>query len=239
MTQRNTQAVLDQLDASIAARSILDHPFYRAWSAGTLTREDLATYARVYYPHVAAFAGYLEAAVERADLPAVRAELLANLHEERTEPCPHGELWLRFAAAVGADAEGVRAARPAAAARQTVEEFRALCCGTPAAALAALYAYESQQPEVSRRKAEGLREHYGVTAEEALSYFAVHAEADLRHRAGERRALGLCLEAGAGAEEVHAAAQAALSAYWRLLDGVTAEMSAPPCAVSTPAAVRQ
>jgi pyrroloquinoline-quinone synthase len=221
-----TQAVLDELDARIAARSILSHPFYRAWNAGTLTRRDLAVYARVYYPHVASFPEHLERAAERADLPAVRAELLANLHEERSVPAPHAELWLRFAAAVGCDPAAVAAAAPSPAAARTVEEFRRLCEGSSAAALAALYAYESQQPEVSRRKDEGLREHYGVSDPEALSYFRVHAEADLRHRAGERQAMAACLDAGEPAGEVLGAAEAALAAYWQLLDGVNVEIAA-------------
>ena len=226
MSRTTSSAVLDELDARIAAGSILGHPFYRRWNAGALTRQDLATYARVYFPHVAAFPEYLEAAAERAEQPEVRTELLQNLREERTEPEAHAELWLRFAAAVGADPAAVRAATPADAARRTVNEFRRLCGGTTAAALAALYAYESQQPEVSGQKLAGLREHYGITDEEALAYFSVHAEADQRHRAGERRALALCLEAGDCAHEVIAAGQAALGAYWGLLDGVTREIGA-------------
>ena len=228
MADRTSNAVLDELDARIAAGSILGHPFYRRWSAGDLTRQDLATYARVYYPHVAAFPEYLQAAAERAELPAVRAELLQNLHEERTEPQPHAELWLRFAAAVGADPAAVVAATPAGAARRTVEEFHRLCGNGSAAALAALYAYESQQPEVSRQKMAGLREHYGVDDPEALSYFSVHTETDQRHRAGERRALALCLAAADCAGEVLAAGQAALGAYWGLLDGVTEEIGSQP-----------
>ena len=228
MADRTSNTVLDELDARIAVGSILGHPFYRRWSAGALTRQDLATYARVYYPHVAAFPEYLEAAAERAELPAVRAELLANLREERTEPRPHAELWLRFAAAVGADPSTVLAATPAAAARRTVDEFHRLCGNGTAAALAALYSYESQQPEVSSRKMAGLREHYGISDAAALSYFSVHAEADRRHRAGERRALALCLEAGASADEVLAAGQSALGAYWDLLDAVSEEIGALP-----------
>ncbi|HVT59008.1 MAG TPA: iron-containing redox enzyme family protein [Thermoanaerobaculia bacterium] len=228
MTQRSTGAVLDDLDAQIAARSILQHPFYRAWSAGTLRRQDLAAYARLYYPHVAAFPGYLEAAANGADLAPVRAELQENLREERTEPLPHAELWLRFAAAVGAEPALVRAAEPAPAVQESVAEFRRLCAGSTAGALGALYAYESQQPEVSALKAAGLRDLYGVTDAEALSYFSVHAEADLRHRAGERRAIGLCVEAGAASEEVQSGAAGALAAYWRLLDAVTAECGAAP-----------
>lgn len=222
--------ILDELDARIAARSILDHPFYRAWSAGSLSRRDLATYARVYYPHVAAFPGYLEAAAERAELPAVRAELLDNLREERTVPSPHAKLWLDFAEAVGADPAEVSAAQPTAGARRTVDEFRRRCGTSAAAALAALYAYESQQPEVACRKVAGLREHYGIADPQALAYFTVHAEADERHRAGERRALALCLEAEPCAEEVRAAAQAALGAYWSLLDAVTEEIGTPAVA---------
>jgi len=219
-----TRSTLDELDARIAARSILQHPFYRAWSAGTLTRDDLAVYARVYYPHVAAFPEYLRAAAERAELPGVRDELLDNLREEESVPRPHAELWLAFAAAVGADPAAVRAAAPAPAAGETVEEFRRLANGSTAAALAALYAYESQQPEVSRQKEAGLHERYGVAEAEALSYFTVHSEADLRHREGERRAIALCLEAGASADEVLTAADGALDAYWSLLDGVAAEI---------------
>ena len=216
-------AILDELDARIAARSILNHPFYRAWSAGTLSPQDLATYARLYYPHVAAFPGYLRRAIAGAELPAVRAELLANLGEEESVPRPHADLWLEFAAAVGAEPAAVVDA-PVTRAVATIREFERLCSGSSAAALAALYAYESQQPEVSCRKREGLCTHYGVSAPEALAYFEVHSEADVRHRAGERRAIGECLTAGATAAEVVSAADAALAAYWQLLDGVSGEI---------------
>jgi pyrroloquinoline-quinone synthase len=223
MIQRSTAAVLEDLDQQIAARSILRHLFYRAWTAGELRREDLAVYARLYYPHVAAFPGYLEAAVDGADLEPVRAELEENLREERSEPRPHAELWLRFAAAVGAEPAMVRAAAPAPGVRASVDEFRRLCAGPTVGALGALYAYESQQPEVSTLKAAGLRELYGIAGAEALSYFTVHAEADVRHRAGERRAIAQCLAAGGRPEELEDAAVGALDAYWRLLDAVSAE----------------
>src|SRR5258708_13613115 len=127
MAESGAGFILDELDARIAARSILDPPFYRGWSAGRLSRQALATSARVYYPHVAAFPGYLEAAAERAELPAVRAELLDNLREERTVPGPHAKLWLDFAAAVGADPVEISAAQPTAGAGRTVDQFPRLC----------------------------------------------------------------------------------------------------------------
>ena len=47
--------VVVTLDLMIAERSLLKHPFYQAWTAGTLSIERLQNYAVQYYPHVAAF----------------------------------------------------------------------------------------------------------------------------------------------------------------------------------------
>ena len=225
----NRPDVLNNLDQLVAERSILRHPFYVAWEQGRLTREQLATYARVYYPHVRAFPGYLRAAMADAADPAVRAELAGNLADEMSNPKPHAELWLDFAAALGADRHAVEAAEPAPAARAAVETFERLARRDAASGLAALYAYESQQPEVSQSKLAGLRKHYGIHDEEALAYFDVHSTADVRHRQGEREALARCLEAGADPDAVDTAAGAALDAYWGLLDGVCAEAGVAHC----------
>src|SRR5947208_11458721 len=62
-----TEETLRALDELIRERSILQHAFYRAWQRGELTRSHLATYSRVYYPHVAAFPNYLENAISCAE----------------------------------------------------------------------------------------------------------------------------------------------------------------------------
>ena len=218
-----TNDTLDQLDALIRSRSILEHPFYVAWTAGELTRPQLRRYAEVYYPHVAAFPEYLRNAIATAQDPAVREELQDNLAEELHEPKAHNELWLDFAEGLGADRAAVEAATGSGPGAATAETFRRLTAGGTAEAIAALYAYESQQPEVATTKAEGLRRLYGVDSDEAVAYFDVHAEADVRHRQGEREALGRCLDGGASGAGVLQAAGAALDAYWVLLDRVCAE----------------
>ena len=53
--------VVQAIDSLIEERKILKHPFYVAWECGELTRDDLAVYARIYYPHVAEFPCHLEA----------------------------------------------------------------------------------------------------------------------------------------------------------------------------------
>jgi pyrroloquinoline-quinone synthase len=215
--------VLRELDEMILERSILQHPFYQAWEKGVLTREQLATYARIYYPHVRAFPEYLETAIGLTEDPEIRTELQDNLEDELGNPAPHDELWLAFASGVGADRDQVATATPHAAAEAMVTTFQSLADQSLAAGLAALYAYESQQPEVSCTKIAGLREHYGVTDSATLEYFEVHEAADVRHRQGERDALAACLNAGVPADVLKDATRHALDAYWGLLDGVCAE----------------
>jgi len=217
------------LDEMISSRSILAHPFYVAWQRGELTREQLGIYASFYYPHVAAFPGYLARARNGATNPFVRAELEANLADELANPAPHNELWLDFAEEFGADREALATAPPRPAADGVVKTFNARTSGETAGAIAALYAYESQQPEVAAQKLTGLRERYGVTDAKALAYFEVHAQSDIRHSEGERQAIARCLADGASRESVLESASAALDAYWTLLDGICEEAEIKSC----------
>lgn len=218
----NTEAtqLLAELDQLIRSRSILQHPFYRAWQRGELTPTQLATYASVYYPHVAAFPDYLRAAIGGAADAETSATLTDNLADELTNPRPHPELWLDFAEAVGADRSAVVSAPVHPAAAETVATFTRLAQAGTGGAVATLYAYESQQPEVARQKADGLRKFYGVSNEAGLAYFEVHATADIEHSAGERAALARSVPAGSDPAAIRSAVSEALDAYWGLLDGI-------------------
>ncbi|HSZ23887.1 MAG TPA: iron-containing redox enzyme family protein [Candidatus Sulfotelmatobacter sp.] len=89
-----SREVIADLDPIIAERSMLKHPFYQAWTAGTLTRERLQNYAVEYYPHVAAFPRYLSAIHSRCADMATRQAILENLIEEERGAENHPELWL-------------------------------------------------------------------------------------------------------------------------------------------------
>src|SRR5437016_14422596 len=76
------ETFLFRLDECIHKYDLLCHPFYKAWSAGELTRNDLREYAEAYYHHVAAFPTYLaelgvrpkEEELRRAVLPTITDE---------------------------------------------------------------------------------------------------------------------------------------------------------------------
>ena len=215
--------VLRGLDEFVSMHSILQHPFYVAWERGELTRAQLATYARVYYPHVQAFPGYLRSTIACANDPETRVELERNLADELSVPKSHADLWLDFAEAVGLDRDAVIGGSPVPKARAMVDTFERLTRQNAASGLSALYVYESQQPEVSQRKITGLRERYDVQSKLGLKYFSVHATADVDHRNGERDSLARCLDSGTSPSEITGAATEALDVYWGLLDGVCDE----------------
>ena len=218
-----TEETLRALDHLIRERSILQHPFYRAWQRGELTSDQLATYSRVYYPHVAAFPRYLKNAINCASDSVIRSALEQNLEDEMTSPAPHPELFLDFASATGQDREAVVSAEPISKTADTISTFDRLTSREIASGLTALYAYESQQPEVAAEKLRGLRDYYGIHSPQALGYFAIHATADVEHRAAERSAIRRCLDSGTSPGTIMDAAEEALDAYWNLLDGVCEE----------------
>jgi len=212
---------LSSVDALIAERHLLKHPFYVAWQEGTLTREALRTYAAQYYQHVKAFPTYLSALYARCDDLETRQALLRNLRDEEEGSESHPELWLRFATAVGcADGEAESTRSEPETATAIAAFRRAVSEGSVARGLAALYAYEAMVPAVAAEKIRGLAAHYGIEGSPATDYFEVHRTLDVEH-AGETRALlAIRLEDSGEAAEAEAGAAAALAAVNGLLDGV-------------------
>jgi pyrroloquinoline-quinone synthase len=174
------------VDAAVAARAMLSHPLYRAWSAGTLPAETLRLYARQYFHHVEAFPQAVSATHAACPDRDGRRLLAENLAEEEglgEGRAPHAELWMRFAAALGVDRAEVEAESLTDETAALIDTFRTLSRRSYAAGLGALYAYESQLPDVSTTKIAGLKQFYGIDDAEGLSFFRVHEAADVEHSA--------------------------------------------------------
>ena len=212
---------------------MLSHPFYRAWTAGTLRVSSLRAYAAQYFRHVDAFPRYVSAVHSSCDSLPVRQALLENLVEEERGPDNHPALWLNFAAALGVTEGEVRGTRTWKETRQLVDSFVELTRhGTYQEGLAALLAYESQIPAVATAKIEGLARFYGVTEPRAIQFFSAHIEADALHSATSSALLDAHTPSSNEADVI-AAAERARDALWTFLDGAlehggTALASAAP-----------
>ena len=214
-----------ELDARIAKFDLLCHPFYKAWSEGQLTREDLREYALDYYEHVRAFPTYLAELALRLDESHTRRAVLANMGEEmghekgRPSGPSHAELWMDFAVGMGA---GKEFARPVLSEiKELVQHFNGVASeGTVEEALAAFYAYESQVPRIATEKERGLRAWYGAD-DKTCSYFTLHQTADLYHSQVWRKLLEKQVaENPEAAEKALAAGEAAAAKLWGALDGM-------------------
>ena len=221
------QAFLMALEERIARHDLLCHPYYKTWTAGELTREDLREYAGDYYQHVAAFPTYLSALHSRLDDGGVRRAVLRNLCEEEIDGRAHSELWLDFAEGMGADREAVRRREPMAEVREAITEFRNVAReGSTAQALAAFYAYESQVPRVAKEKADGLAQRYGADAK-TCGYFRLHQFADVEHAEVWRSLLSAEIAVDPQqAEAALDAAEAAAESLWHVLDGMESRRTA-------------
>ena len=150
-----SQEFIQLLDARIAKYDLLCHPFYKAWSAGQLSREDLREYAREYFHHVEVFPSYLDEFAARLPHNHMRRAVLANREAAGGTHLPEMKNLIRSFHAVARE-------------------------GAPEEALAAFYAYESQVPRVAAAKAKGLREMYDAD-EKTYGYFTLHTTADVYH----------------------------------------------------------
>ena len=169
--------LLEKIDAAIAEKNLLKHPFYQDWQAGKLSRESLH-----HFGHFLPRRAFAVRAV-----PAFGEYVILRL-------------WQR------------RADRPKPV---LVEEF--INRSIPEA-VAALYAYEAQVPEIATTKMDGLNRFYGINDAKGTAYFAVHEEADKAHRAAWRN--WLIENVGGNEEQILASTRDALSALWGALDAV-------------------
>jgi pyrroloquinoline-quinone synthase len=223
----DTAQFLEQLDARIAKYDLLCHPFYKAWAAGELTRDDLREYALSYYRHVEAFPSYLAELALRLNEGELRRVVLANMCDENgaasgdgADSVPHSEMWLDFAEGMGAD-RSLRGHQPVPEINGLVRHFHRVAGeGTPDEALAAFYAYESQVPRVAKEKERGLREIYGAD-DKTCGYFTLHSTADVYHSNVWRKQLEQRTATNPeSAQSALDAAEKAARMLWQALDGI-------------------
>ena len=213
-----SKTLLEALDTLIEKYHLLKHPFYQAWTEGTLSKESLQVYAEQYYQHVRAFPENLKQLAGRAEGP-VKELIEENLAEELDPVAPHPMLWRQFGESLGVSHRAMADARPLPGIARLLDTFDEVTAnGGMAQAVAMFYAYEAQVPEIATQKISGLKKFYDITEPRALAYFAVHEEADVRHRAAWRSWLKQ-QDKGDNFEAL-CAAERGLKALWSALDAV-------------------
>ena len=147
-------SIKHRLDQKIANWDLLQNPFYRAWSDGTLPQEALCTYACEYGALIS--------------LMPDGWTTLAN-EEIAQEEKEHLELWQDFARGLHTEIGEARIPQV----KDLVQTAQNLFA-SPTTALGALYAFEVQQPATAKSKLEGLKAFYSLP-QIVEPYFEVHS----------------------------------------------------------------
>ena len=152
-----------QLNKKLDKYHLLNHPFYKSWNDGKLTREIIKDYAEQYYQHVKAFPRYISATHSICEDIEKRKILLENLQDEENPNGDHPKLWKNFALSVGADKNKIEKAKQESFTKRMIDNFFKQGRKSYAEGLASLYTYERQIPEIADTKIRGLKKYYGVS----------------------------------------------------------------------------
>ena len=210
-----------ELNKKLDQYHLLNHPFYKSWNEGKLTREIIKDYAEQYYQHVKAFPRYISATHSICEDIEKRKILLENLQDEENPNADHPKLWKNFALAMGADSKKIEDVKREWFTEDMIENFFHQARKSYAEGLASLYTYERQIPEIAETKIRGLKKFYGVTSKKGLEFFEAHKAADVIHRKECEKLLD-----GLSKEEQEKAEKASLLTakfLWNFLSGMTAK----------------
>jgi pyrroloquinoline-quinone synthase len=162
----------EELNEMLEKYSLLKHPFYRQWSAGTLTKDALCGYVKEYFHLVKA----VPEMVEKIYQSCPTLELKMNLEEEKT----HVALWENFAEGMGISKMELNGYIPTDSTISAVNTMLNLM-NDPIEGSAAMYTYEADIPKISESKIDGLTHFYGISDFSTLEYFTEHKVADIEH----------------------------------------------------------
>jgi len=217
----NKTSFIDKVDEFIQKQHLLNHTFYKAWNVGKLDVSVVQEYAAQYYKHVSAFPRYLSSIHSNCDDIRIRQILLENLVDEEMGDENHPELWMRFAEGIGNTRENVQHTVAMPETQELVDTFMKLSKSKRYhVGLAALYCYESMQPEISETKKDGLQKFYGIEDEKTLKFFTVHMHADKWHREVIRKLIEEINVSDENENETMTAVQEALYSLNNFLTGM-------------------
>ena len=212
---------IDRIDNMIEEKHLLNHSFYKAWSAGELPKETIREYAAQYFQHVSLFPRYLSSIHSNCEDIKTRQILLDNLIDEEKGEENHPELWMRFAEGMGNSRQKISTTKPMKEVSDLVNTFNRLSKSEKYhIGLAALYCYESMQPEISETKKDGLKKFYGIKDENTLKFFTVHMHADKWHREVVRNLIKELSNTKEKQDEILRSVEAALDSLNNFLTGM-------------------
>jgi len=176
-------SLIQRIDKMIEEQSLLKHKFYVMWSEGKLSMESLSGYSKEYFQLVKAVPSFVGEVMEKSP-----SEVKSKIALNRDEESEHIEPWVKFARVLGVSQDELRNYTGLDETKKSILNLSSLMNSFEGGA-AAMYALEQEIPKISLSKIDGLRKFYDLSDDDAIEYFRLHAEADIRHAALWRKIL--------------------------------------------------
>jgi pyrroloquinoline-quinone synthase len=159
-----------------------NHPFFRSWAKGELTKDAMKAYVQQHYNFVSNASRYYGIIYGLCPWWDARNFYLENLNEEEDPTERHVDKLAKFGIALGMTVEESRTAPdlPTTAALKDFILNTTLTRGTLHATAVIIVGLESQVPQLYEPIVPALRDTYGFTDDE-IEFFLLHITADVEH----------------------------------------------------------
>lgn len=171
------ESLVEMIDKEICNRSLLKHPFYQMWTNGELNMDHLQGYSKEYSSLVKS----VPKMVSNIAKLALDEQGRRIIQENQREESEHIQLWKNFVLKLGVTGVVFSTYRGDARTKKAISKLKDLTAVSFEQGVSTMYAYEMELPKISRSKIDGLQKHYRIADNDALLYFRIHEEVDIRH----------------------------------------------------------
>ncbi len=211
---------IKEVEEILHEKSLLNHPFYKLWTAGKLSVDALRGYAKQYYFLEAEFPRFLLQTGTHAPTESANAVVMENYAEETAKEKSHVDMWLDFASGLGLEKNSVKQTQAMQSTVNVLSSFDVSTKTSWLSGMAALLAYEANLQETSMTKLAGLQKFYGVTDKQSTQFFEIHGVLDLQHSNDWKNLLVQSASSAEQQSEVKNVVGSSMEVLWKFLDGI-------------------
>lgn len=177
---------MKDINQEIEQRSLLKHPFYKAWVEGKLTINHLKGYSKEYFQLVKSIPQFVQNIYDNRSLDNIKGEYynskyLANIKQIQKEENQHVSEWINFALGLGVSKKELIEYEGTQRVNTAISNLKKLSCSRIVEAASMMYSLEKEIPKISTTKLDGLENYYGMNNCKAINYFKIHQSVDIEH----------------------------------------------------------
>jgi pyrroloquinoline-quinone synthase len=177
----NLRLLIKTIDNEISKKSLLNHQFYNLWREGKLTLNHLRGYSKEYFQLVKTVPEFVQNIYNNLKNHDSPPYYLKAIKKTQIEESDHIEPWTKFALSLGIEKRELLEYDGKDEVNMAIENLKKLSRSSLLEGASTMYSFEKELPQISKNKIEGLQTFYGISKEDAITYFKIHEFADIEH----------------------------------------------------------